>query len=68
MVALEPAAAKVSVSPGTTLTFDESAKSVSLKIEMRNFSGRSLKAVKRGTELQWWDGRASDLRVLVLQS
>lgn len=55
MVALEAPAAKVAVSPGTKLTFDENAKTVSLHIDMRNFSGRPLKAVKRGTELQWWD-------------
>jgi len=55
MVALEPPAAKVAVSPFTKLTFDESARTVTLNLEMRNFSGRPLKAVQRGTELEWWD-------------
>jgi hypothetical protein len=55
VLALESPAAQVAASPDPTLTFDEQKKTVTLNIELRNFSGRPLNAIKQGTVLQWWD-------------
>jgi hypothetical protein len=55
ILALEPPAAQVASSPKPTLSFDDQKKTVTLNIELRNFSGRPLNAIKEGSVLEWWD-------------